>query len=123
MTNRKVFGTAGSSFPLTNLIEPQTASYEWLLKEGIRDLLVEISPVEDFTGKNFSLHLLDYSLGESKNLPKLALEKGGTFSAPLKVKARLLNKQTGEATEQEVFLGDLPLMTELGTFVINGVEG
>ena len=122
MTNRKVFGTAGNSFPLINLIESQKASYEWLLTEGIRDILAEVSPVEDFTGKNFALHLLDYSLGQPKYSPELALEKGGTLAAPMKMKARLLNKQTGEATEQEVFLGDLPLMTESGTFIINGVE-
>src|SRR4030066_1509698 len=122
MTNRKVFGTAGSDFPLINLIEPQKASYEWLLAEGIRQLLTEVSPIEDFTGKNFALHFVDYSLGEPKYNPQLALEKGGSYAAPLKVKSRLLNKQTGETSEQEVFLGDLPLMTEPGTFIINGVE-
>jgi len=122
MASRKVFGTVGSNFPLVNLIEPQRASYEWLLREGIRDLLAEISPIEDFTGKNFALYLIDYSFGEPKYSPKRALEKGGTFAAPLKVKSRLLNKQTGEATEQEVFLGDLPLMSDSGTFIINGVE-
>ena len=122
MTNRKVFGTAGSSFPIINLIEPQKASYRWLLEEGIRQLLSEVSPIEDFTGKNFALYLIDYSLSEPKYSPLLALEKGGTHAAPLKVKSRLLNRQTGEATEQDVFLGDLPLMTDSGTFIINGVE-
>jgi len=122
MTNRRVFGTAGSSFPLVNLIEPQTASYKGLLSEGIRQLLSEISPIEDFTGKNFALYFIDYSLGEPKYTPYRALEKGSTYAAPLRVKSRLLNKQNGEATEQEVFLGDLPLMTDSGTFIINGVE-
>ena len=122
MTDRKVFGTAGRKFPLINLIEPQIASYKWLLKEGISEVLSEVSPIEDFTGKNFALYLLNYSLGEPKYKPEMAMEKGGTYAAPIKVKSLLLNKQTGEATEQEVFLGELPLMTESGTFIINGVE-
>lgn len=122
MTDRKVFGTAGIDFPITNLIEPQIASYEWLLSKGIKDLLSEISPIEDFTGKNFSLYFYGYTLGEPKYNPKLALEKGVTYSAPMKVKSRLINKETGESLEQEVFLGDLPLMTKSGTFIINGVE-
>ena len=122
MITRKVFGTAGSNFPITNLIEPQKASYKWLVDKGIKELLAEVSPIEDFTGKNFSLFFTDYSLGKPKYTPLLALEKGGTYAAPLKVKSRLVNKQTGENLEQEVFLGDLPLMTDSGTFIINGVE-
>jgi len=122
MSNRKVFGTAGSNFPIINLIEPQKASYSWLLDEGIKNLLSEVSPIEDFTGKNFSLYFISHSFGKSKYSPRLALEKGGTYAAPLRVKSRLLNKQTGEDLEQEVFLGDLPLMTDSGTFIINGVE-
>src|SRR3990167_4282704 len=122
MATRRVFGTAGSNFPIINLIEPQRASYRWLLDEGIKELLTEVSPIEDFTGKNFALFFEEYSLGKPKYEPRLALEKGGTYSAPLKVKSRLVNKQTGENLEQEVFLGDLPLMTDSGTFIINGVE-
>ena len=122
MATRRVFGTAGSNFPISNLIEPQRASYRWLLDEGIKELLTEVSPIEDFTGKNFALFFEEYSLGKPKYEPRLALEKGGTYSAPLKVKSRLVNKQTGENLEQEVFLGDLPLMTTSGTFIINGVE-
>ncbi len=122
MTGRKIFGTAGSDLPLINLIETQEASYKWLLEEGIKELLSEVSPIEDFTGQNFSLYFTDFSPGKSKYTPRLALEKGGTYSAPIRVKSRLLNKQTGENVEQEVFLGDLPLMTESGTFIINGVE-
>ncbi|HEX7456686.1 MAG TPA: DNA-directed RNA polymerase subunit beta [Candidatus Nanoarchaeia archaeon] len=122
MANRKVFGAAGRHFPIINLIEPQKASYEWLLNDGVKELLAEISPIEDFTGKNFALYFIEHSFGEPKYTPRLALEKGGTFAAPLKVKSRLLNKQSGENLEQEVFLGDLPLMTDSGTFIINGVE-
>ena len=88
MANRKIFGTAGSDFPIVNLIEPQKASYRWLLSEGIKELLSEVSPIEDFTGNNFSLYFLDHSLGEPKYTPRKALEKGGTFSAPLKIKNR-----------------------------------
>ena len=119
---RKVFGTAGYQYPTPNLIESQKASYSWLLSEGIKDLLEEISPLEDFTGKTFALSFLEHSLGEPKYSPEKAVEKGVTYSAPIKVKARLLNKEIGESVEQEVFLGDLPLMTESGTFIINGVE-
>ncbi len=122
MTDRKIFGTAGRDLPLVNLIEPQKASYKWLLEKGIKELLGEVSPIEDFTGHNFSLYFTDFSPGKSKYTPRLALEKGGTYSAPIRVKSRLANKQTGENVEQEVFLGDLPLMTESGTFIINGVE-
>jgi DNA-directed RNA polymerase subunit beta len=122
MSERKIFGTIGSKSPVIDLIAPQKESYKWLIAEGIKTLLAEVSPIEDFTGNNFSLHFLDFSLGEPKYTPKLALEKGVTYSAPIKVKSRLQNKQTGENLEQEVFLGDLPLMTESGTFIINGVE-
>ena len=122
MANRKVFGTAGSDFPIVNLIEPQKASYNWLLSDGIKQVLDEVSPIEDFTGQNFALYFIEHSFGKPKYTPRVALEKGGTYSAPQKVKSRLLNKQTGENIEQEVFLGDLPLMTDSGTFIINGVE-
>ncbi|MDP2671842.1 MAG: DNA-directed RNA polymerase subunit beta [bacterium] len=122
MSSRRIFGTAGHEFPLPNLIEPQIRSYDWLIKEGIADLLAEVSPIEDFTGKNFSLYFLEHSLGEPKYDPIKAIEKGVTYSAPLRVKTRLLNKETGETLEQEVFLGDVPLMTTSGTFIINGVE-
>ncbi|OGY30416.1 MAG: DNA-directed RNA polymerase subunit beta [Candidatus Woykebacteria bacterium RIFCSPHIGHO2_12_FULL_45_10] len=120
--SRRIFGTAGYDYPIPNLIEPQIKSYEWLLAEGIKDLLAEVSPIEDFTGKNFALYLLEHSLGEPKYAPEKAIEKGVTYFAPLRVKTRLLNKETGETLEQEVFMGDIPLMTTAGTFIINGVE-
>ncbi len=119
---RKVFGTEGHPYPLTNLIDIQTDSFKWLLENGIRENLDEVSPIEDFTGKTFSLSLLEHSIGDPKYSPEMAIEKGATYSAPIKVKAQLLNKETSETLEQEVFLGDLPLMTESGTFIINGVE-
>ena len=119
---RKVFGAAGQSYPIPNLIQTQINSFNWLLSEGIGTLLEEVSPIEDFTGKTFSLRFLEHSLGTPKYDPEKAVEKGVTYSAPIKVKTRLLNKETGETLEQEVFLGDLPLMTDSGTFIINGVE-
>ncbi|HET7713653.1 MAG TPA: DNA-directed RNA polymerase subunit beta, partial [Patescibacteria group bacterium] len=121
-TSRRVFGKSPSAFPLPNLIETQTLSFDWLLKEGIKDILFEISPIEDFTGKNLALYLEDYTLGTPKYSVDEAIAKGTSHAAPLKVKARLLNKETGENLEQEVFLGDVPLMTASGTFIINGIE-
>ncbi len=121
-TPRRVFGKASSSYPLPDLTQSQRDSYAWLLESGIRDLLDEITPIEDFTGKSLELHFLDYSLGEPKYSPELAIVKGATHSAPIRVKAKLVNKENGETLEQEVFLGDLPLMTKSGTFIINGVE-
>lgn len=119
---RKLFGTSGHQYPIPNLIETQKTSYSWLLTEGVKELLADVSPIEDFTGKNFALYFLNHSLGNPKYSPEKAVEKGVTYAAPIKVKTRLLNKETGETLEQEVFLGDLPIMTESGTFIINGVE-
>ncbi|GEN46898.1 DNA-directed RNA polymerase subunit beta [Alkalibacillus haloalkaliphilus] len=106
---------------LPNLIEIQTASYQWFLDEGLREMFADISPVEDFTG-NLSLEFVDYSLGEPKYPVDEAKERDVTHNAPLRVKVRLLNKETGEVKEQEVFMGDFPLMTDTGTFIINGAE-
>ncbi|MBR7553831.1 DNA-directed RNA polymerase subunit beta [Allobacillus sp. GCM10007491] len=106
---------------LPNLIEIQTASYEWFLEEGLKEMFRDISPIEDFTG-NLSLEFVDYSLGEPKYPLDEAKERDVTYNAPLRVKVRLLNKESGEVKEQEVFMGDFPLMTENGTFIINGAE-
>ncbi len=106
---------------LPNLIEIQTASYDWFLEEGLKEMFGDISPIEDFTG-NLSLEFVDYSLGEPKYPLDEAKERDVTYNAPLRVKVRLLNKETGEVKEQEVFMGDFPLMTENGTFIINGAE-
>lgn len=105
-----------------NLIEIQVDSYEWFLKEGLKEVFDDISPIEDYTG-NLILEFVDYSLDDK---PKYDIEeckeRDATYCAPLKVKVRLINKETGEIKEQEVFMGDFPLMTERGTFVINGAE-
>ena len=104
-----------------NLIEVQLSSYEWLLKEGLRELFDNFSPIEDFTG-NLSLSFHEYYLGEPKyNIPECR-DRDATYEAPLKVVVRLLNRSTGEMKESEVFLGELPLMTENGTFMVNGAE-
>ena len=105
-----------------NLIELQVDSYKWFIEEGIKEVFEDISPIEDYTG-NLILEFVDYSLDDK---PKYDIEeckdRDATYCAPLKVKVRLINKETGEIKEQEVFMGDFPLMTEKGTFVINGAE-
>ncbi|MGL5718165.1 MAG: DNA-directed RNA polymerase subunit beta [Paraclostridium sp.] len=105
-----------------NLIEIQLDSYKWFLKEGLKEVFEDISPIEDYTG-NLILEFVDYSLDDK---PKYDIEeckeRDTTYCAPLKVKVRLINKETGEIKEQEVFMGDFPLMTEKGTFIINGAE-
>ena len=107
---------------LPNLIELQVDSYKWFLEEGLKEVFEDISPIEDYTG-NLLLEFVDYSLDDK---PKYDIEeckeRDATYCAPLKVKVRLINKETGEIKEQEVFMGDFPLMTERGTFVINGAE-
>jgi DNA-directed RNA polymerase subunit beta len=118
---RRSYARINEVLELPNLIEIQTASYQWFLDEGLREMFQDISPIEDFTG-NLVLEFIDYSLGEPKYPVEESKERDVTYSAPLRVKVRLINKETGEVKEQEVFMGDFPLMTETGTFVINGAE-
>ncbi|WAA12385.1 DNA-directed RNA polymerase subunit beta [Fervidibacillus halotolerans] len=118
---RKSFARIKEVLELPNLIEIQTSSYQWFLDEGLREMFQDISPIEDFTG-NLSLEFVDYSLGEPKYSVEESKERDVTYAAPLRVKARLINKETGEVKDQEVFMGDFPLMTETGTFIINGAE-
>ncbi|HHV64526.1 MAG TPA: DNA-directed RNA polymerase subunit beta [Peptococcaceae bacterium] len=106
---------------IPNLIEIQQNSYKWFLDEGLREMFRDISPIQDFTG-NLVLEFIDYSLGEPKYDVEECKERDVTYAAPLRVKVRLINKETGEVKEQEVFMGDFPLMTEKGTFIINGAE-
>lgn len=106
---------------LPNLIEIQHRSYQWFMDEGLRELFRDISPISDFTG-NLLLEFIDYSLGEPKYTVDDSKERDVTYAAPLRVKVRLINKETGEVKEQEVFMGDFPLMTDTGTFIINGAE-
>jgi DNA-directed RNA polymerase subunit beta len=107
--------------PLPYLIEVQKRSYEWFLREGLREVFQDVSPIQDFTG-NLVLEFLDYTLGEPKYSVTECKDRDVTYAAPLRVRVRLINKETGEVKEQEVFMGDFPLMTEKGTFIINGAE-
>ncbi|SDN59419.1 DNA-directed RNA polymerase subunit beta [Fictibacillus solisalsi] len=118
---RRSYARISEVLELPNLIEIQTASYQWFLDEGLREMFQDISPIEDFTG-NLVLEFIDYSLGEPKYPVEESKERDVTYAAPLRVKVRLINKETGEVKEQEVFMGDFPLMTDTGTFVINGAE-
>ncbi|WP_369699916.1 DNA-directed RNA polymerase subunit beta [Alicyclobacillus sendaiensis] len=118
---RRSYARIREVLDLPNLIEIQQKSYEWFLREGLRETFADISPITDFTG-NLVLEFVDYSLGEPKYDVEESKERDVTYAAPLRVKVRLLNKETGEVKEQEVFLGDFPLMTETGTFIINGAE-
>jgi DNA-directed RNA polymerase subunit beta len=119
---RRFFSSVREKIDLPNLIELQLDSYNWFLKEGLAELFDEISPITDFTGKNMELRFLDYHLEDPKVTEALAKERNITFEAPLRARVELLIKETGEIKEQEVFLGDFPLMTARGTFIINGVE-
>lgn len=121
-TYRQYWGKKVTGLPMLDLTFVQRESYAWFLEEGIKEFLKEISPIDDFTGKNWSLSFGGYSFGKAPYDPKQAIEKGVTYDLPLKVEATLTNKQTGSSITQEVFLGDVPAMTETGTFIINGIE-
>ena len=108
---------------MPNLIEVQKDSYQWFLDEGLREVFADISPITDYSN-HLSLELVDFTLCEDevKYSIEECKERDATYAAPLKVKVRLHNKETGEINEHEIFMGDLPLMTKTGTFVINGAE-
>lgn len=106
---------------LPNLIQVQLSSYEWFLKTGLREALNEVFPISDFTG-NLELNFIDYSLGDPKYIVHECKERDVSYQAPLKLRVRLIDKENGEIKESEVYMGDLPLMTEKGTFIINGAE-
>ena len=107
---------------MPNLIEIQKNSYEWFLEEGIKEVFNDISPITDYT-ETLVLEFVSYRLDDE---PKYSVveckERDVSYSAPLKARVRLINKETGEVKEQDVFMGDFPLMTEQGTFIINGAE-
>ena len=110
--------------PMPGLIQIQLDSFEWFKKEGLRELFEEISPIEDFTGKNLSLEFIvpPEPFGKPKYNEDECRDRDATYSAPLNVKARLIIKETGEIIEKDIFMGDFPLMTKEGTFIINGAE-
>ncbi|MGX7335644.1 DNA-directed RNA polymerase subunit beta [Dolosigranulum pigrum] len=118
---RRSYSRINEVLDLPNLIEIQTQSYDWFLSEGLNEMFGDISPIDDFSG-NLSLEFVDFQFQEEKYTVDEAREHDANYSAPLYVKLRLINKETGEVKEQEVFFGDFPLMTEQGTFIINGAE-
>jgi DNA-directed RNA polymerase subunit beta len=122
---REYWGLTGVTLPELDLTKVQRESYQEFLDTGIREALDEINSergIEDFTGKNWSLKFGEYHFGKSKYTPSQAKRKAVTFDMPLRVEATLTNKRTGEEQMQEVFLGDIPRMTDAGTFIINGIE-
>ncbi len=119
---RRNFGREEKDLPQLDLSLVQRESWQQFLKDGISEELVEISPIDDFTGKNWQIILEKPAFGVSKLTPRQAQEKGLTYSIPLKISATLINKKTNDRKTQEVFLCDLPQMTTRGTFIINGVE-
>ncbi len=108
--------------PELDLLAVQRASYQSFLDKQIGDILQEISPIDDFTGKNWSLAFREYRMGQPTNTPEIALTKGLTFDSPLYVKVTLTNLRTNATHDAEVFLGDIPQMTDRGTFIVNGIE-
>ena len=121
-TTRKTFAKIGDFIEMPNLIEVQKDSYDWFVKEGLGEVLKDISPIIDYSG-NLVLEFFDYYMEkETKYSLEEAKERDATYSTRLHVKVRLINRETGEIKEQEIYLGDFPLMTDSGTFVINGAE-
>ena len=121
-SHRKTFAPIHDATNMPNLIEVQRTSYSWFLSEGLKELFEEISPIGDFTGRDLELHFDDYYLDEPRFDETTAKAKNVTFEAALRVMTRLVNKRTKEIKEQEVYLGDFPLMTDRGTFIVNGIE-
>ena len=121
-TTRKTFARIGDFIDLPNLIQVQKDSYDWFVKKGLKEVLNECSPITDYSGK-LILEFVDYHFSEE---PKYTIEeaksRNTTYATRLQVKVRLINRETGEVKEQEIFMGDFPVMTDYGTFVINGAE-
>ena len=118
---RRNYGKTKNKVELNNLLEIQKDSYNWFINEGIKEVFDDIFPVESFTG-NLSLEFGEYSFDEPRHTIKQCKERYSTYAAPLKVEARLFNVETGEVKEQEIYLGDMPLMTDSGAFIVNGAE-
>ena len=120
--SRKDFAKVGDFIEMPNLIKVQKDSYDWFIKEGLGEVLRDISPIEDYSG-NLVLEFFDYFMEDkTKYSVEEAKERDATYSSRLHVKVRLINRETGEIKEQEIYLGDFPLMTDSGTFIINGAE-
>ena len=119
---RMTFAKIDEVLEMPNLIDMQKSSYEWFIKEGLREAFRDVSPITDYAG-NLILEFTDYRIDEQ---PKYSIEeckeRDTNYAAPLRAQVRLINQETGEIKEQEIFMGDFPLMTEQGTFIINGAE-
>jgi DNA-directed RNA polymerase subunit beta len=121
-SSRKSFAKVGDYIEMPNLIKVQKDSYDWFVEEGLGEVLKDISPIEDYSG-NLVLEFFDYYMEDkTKYTVEEAKERDATYSTRLHVKVRLINRETGEIKEQEIYLGDFPLMTDSGTFIINGAE-
>jgi len=119
---REYWGKSYKNLPPLDLTQVQRESWQWFLDDGIGEALKEISPIEDFTGNNWSLEFGNYIFGKPSRAPSEARKKGLTYDMPLRVEATLINKQTGKKVTQEVFLGDIPKLTDESTFIINGID-
>ena len=121
MLPKKKYSRTHDVLELPKLIDVQLNAYQWFREKGLKELFDEISPIVSFN-KNLELHFLDYRFDEPKYDEAECRERDISYASPLWVKVRLVNKDTGEISEQEVFMGDFPLMTENATFVVNGAE-
>jgi len=119
LRQRRSYARIPEVVEMPNLIEVQKESYRNFMETGLKEIFQDVSPIQDFTG-NLVLEFGEYSFGEPKYTLEQCLERDATYAAPLRVKVRLINKESGEVKEQEVFMGDFPLMTDKGTFIING---
>ena len=118
---RRNFSRIKNSYELKDLLEVQKKSYNWFIEEGIKEVFQDLFPVENFSG-TLALEFGDYHFEEPKYSIKESKDRETTYAAPLKVEVRLFNRETGEVKEQEIFMGDMPIMTESATFIINGAE-
>jgi len=121
-SKRKYFSEINDKTELPELINIQKDSFDWFFNKGLQELFDEVSPIKDYQETDFELHFTDYNFEEPKYTEKRARDKNITYESPLRVNAKLVNKKTGEIKEQEIYLGDFPIMTPRGTFIVNGVE-
>src|SRR5258708_7292531 len=124
-SSRVNYGQIADKLEVGNLIQTQLGSFDWFKKEGLRELFDEINPITDYTGKNYELRFLDYEFGDPKFDEEESRQRDMTFSVPLRINTRLhikTGENAGEIKEAEVFMGDFPMMTQEGTFIVNGTE-
>ena len=117
---RTYLGSSTAGLDLPNLIKIQHDSFNWLVKEGVNEVIKEVVPIDDYTGKSLSLELSDVRFEDPKYTVEEAILKRGSYEAAMMATAKLIDKLSGEVIEQDVYLGNLPLMTPNGTFIING---